>query len=434
MRRCSAPGCGPTSARYAFGNASFADLIACWTQAGGRDLDRWAESWLRTSGLDTIEVRGELPDVSLASRGPDGPSRRRHAITVAAIDRHGAVRPVSTVTLGHEPVPVRVPNGAVLVLPDATDQTWAKIRFSQGDWSGLSAVLPLVTDELALVVLYNTIRDSVRNAELAPEVALDLCCAGLPRLGSVAIMTSVLQFALDQLAGAYCPAEGRSARTAVVHALARDLLAGSPSGSDRQLTAFRVTVRSATDDWLLRRWSAGEQLPPGISLDPELGWRIVHRRAAVGADPRCISEALARDSSASAVVHATRARAARPDPDAKAAAWRAVMQPSSYSAYEIYALCEGFFEPEQTELTLPYAERYFDEIRASASFRNGWSLGEVAAKAYPWSVTTRGGAGARRRCPVRRPGGARTAGDGGRHGQAAPCGHRSPRIPEQQRR
>ncbi len=33
-----------------------------------------------------------------------------------------------------------------------------------------------------------------------------------------------------------------------------------------------------------------------------------------------------------------------------------------------------------------YVSRYFAEIGATASFRSGWALGEVAGKAYPWTA------------------------------------------------
>ena len=61
-----------------------------------------------------------------------------------------------------------VPDSAVLVVPDATDATWAKIRFGPGGWDRLAAVLPKIGDEPVLVVIYNAIRDAVRSADLAP--------------------------------------------------------------------------------------------------------------------------------------------------------------------------------------------------------------------------------------------------------------------------
>jgi aminopeptidase N len=101
-----------------------------------------------------------------------------------------------------------------------------------------------------------------------------------------------------------------------------------------------------------------------------------------------IDAALERDRSSAGRVHAARAQAALGTEEAKAAAWERLMHPSHVSAYELYATGESFFDPAQTELTAPYVARFFTEIGATAEFRSGWSLGEVAVKAYPWSATS----------------------------------------------
>ena len=45
--------------RYGFGNATFSDLIECWSAAGAVNLTAWADGWLRTTGMDTLDVAGE---------------------------------------------------------------------------------------------------------------------------------------------------------------------------------------------------------------------------------------------------------------------------------------------------------------------------------------------------------------------------------------
>jgi aminopeptidase N len=160
------------------------------------------------------------------------------------------------------------------------------------------------------------------------------------------------------------------------------LVAAAP-GSDRQLTAFRLTVDTATDLPLLLRWSEGRELPHGLVLDSELTWGIIERLAALGAEPGVIDRAAGEDRSSAGAVHAARARASLPSAEAKEAAWELLMRPSSASAYEVYATAEGFFLPGQEELTQPYVERYFAEIGATAAFRGGWSLGRTALLAFP---------------------------------------------------
>ena len=377
--------------RYAYRNAEFSELLACWTAAGAADLDRWAAAWLRTAGMDTLDLHGTRPRLAVAATGPDGrPSPRIHALTVAGVAESGTVTPLADLTLQGEPLPVAVPAASVLVLPDGTDATWAKVRFGPGGWAALAVVLPAVEDEAVLVVAHNAIRDAVRDATLDPTLALDLICGSLERQRSEVLLTVVLGFAADALAGAFSPVGERKPRLGRVHALAQAVVAVSEPGSDRQLTGFRRVVASASDVASLRAWSQGRHLPPGLELDAELTWVVVERLVELTADEQALERTLARDASSSAAVHAARARSSRPTPEAKEAAWRLLMQPSALSAYEVYATAEGFFRPGQEELTEPYVERYFAEIGATAQFRHGWALGQVAKLAFPYLAVSAG--------------------------------------------
>ena len=79
---------------HAYGNATFADLIAAWTKAGAVDLAAWADGWLRTAGLDTLAVTGgrvvrtSRSDVCAVARGPGGGLRRRRPGVGANQDHH----------------------------------------------------------------------------------------------------------------------------------------------------------------------------------------------------------------------------------------------------------------------------------------------------------------------------------------------------------
>jgi aminopeptidase N len=382
-------GLGTYFDRYGFGNATFSDLIECWSSAGAVDLPAWAEAWLRTAGMDTLDLAGEPPEVAVVkTSGSLHSVSRIHALSVGSIDQGGTISTAVGALVADAPIPITVPADALLVVPDLHDDTWAKIRFGPDGWSRVAEALPRIIDEQPAVVIYNAIRDSVRDAALSPVRALHMVCAGLRSCRSDVILASVTGFAQDQLAGAYCPVGERSERLERVHRMAWHVLGESEPGSDHQLTAFRLVVRSTADVDGLRRWYRGDRLPEGVVLDPELVWTIVERLAGLTDERRLISHALDRDPSAAAQVHAARARAALPDAEAKEVAWSLLMRPSAASGLELYATAEGFFAPNQSELLKPFVTRYFSEIGNTAQFRTGWPLGEVAARAYPWSVAT----------------------------------------------
>jgi aminopeptidase N len=371
---------------YAWANATFPDLLACWTAAGAVDLEPWAQAWLRTSGMDTLDVSAD--PVAVVRRPGPGGADRPHALRVVSVAADGRTTAVGDVTLTAAPVPVDPPADSVLLVPDGLDAAWAKIRFGPDGWSRLARVLSRITDPPVQVVTVNAIRDAVRDAELDPAEALDLLLAAVPGWPDDTLVDAGLGFALGTLAGPYAPVAERPDRLRRVAGVVEEMLRVAPQRSDSQLIDFRLAVRSTADVPRLKEWAAGDRLPPGVALDPELAWLIVERLAAIDPDPGPIETALSRDRSAAARIHATRARAMLGLPEAKAATWTQLVEPSELSAYELYAAAEGFFVAGQEPLTDPYVERYFADIGGTGAFRSGWALREVAAKAYPHLAAT----------------------------------------------
>jgi aminopeptidase N len=377
--------------RHRFGNAEFADLIAAWTEAGAVGLEDWAEVWLRTSGLDTLTAeQHSTGEVWLSRTFPDG-SRRPHTVRVTGFDAEGRPGLAEQVTL--DSAAVRVGSGGAvplaLVVADSADDSWAKIRFGTAGWQPVAELLPRIAEAPTRVVLYNAVRDAVRDADLDPAQALDMLLAAVAVEPVELVSAELLRFATEQLAGNYATPADRPGRRARVAHVAHRLLAGAEPGSDLQLEAARAGILASDDVEWLGAWRAGEQLPPGLVIDAELRWAVVTRLAALGAlSDADIDAELARDESTSGVVHAARARALRPDPAAKQAAWALLTEPSQRPAYELYASAESFFEPSQAELTAGYLPRFFAELPATARHRHGWALGSVILRAFPVSAAS----------------------------------------------
>jgi aminopeptidase N len=389
---------------HAYGNATLADLLAAWQRAGAADLDSWARDWLQTSGLDTLSILGS----ELVRQPPAGASvARPHTIAVAALGGDGVEVARRLVTLTGERLglelagggavlvpdggaaPVPAAGGAALshsadsvLVPDADDSTWAKIRFDT-DWTTMAELLPAIELPATRVVVVNAFRDAVRNAEVDPGLALEALLEAAAVDDEDVVVGSVLRFCGEVLAAGFTPVDRRPERLARVHRAARAVIDGAGSGSDRQLLGFRYAIASCVDVKALRHWLDGQDLPPGLQLDPELIWSIVVRLAEVGGDADAIEHALQRDPSAAGCVHAARARASLPDPAAKAAAWSALVGSSELPASELYAVAKGFFRPGQTVLTGPYVSRFFDEMPDTAAFRSGWALGQIVSDAFP---------------------------------------------------
>jgi aminopeptidase N len=364
-----------------FGNATFADLVAKWTEAGAVGLDEWAQNWLRTPGLDTISAERTPTGIKLRRTTPaDHPADRPHQLTVGGYDENG--RGVSVpVLLNADEVEVSLDPSVAVVIPDAGDDTWAKIRLDADSLARLTEVLPKIEDGVTRAVILNSIRDATADGELDPKLGFEVLLAALSAETSDLAVSALVGWAQTRLLGGYLPFEPYRGQLAAV---LRERLATAPAGSSLQLMVLRAFVRLTDDADLLRGWLAGEGVPEGVTVDADLRWLITLQLARLGAigDAEIDAE-LERDHSSEGVVHATRCRAALPTAEAKERAWNQIMTDADLANYELYAACEGFWYPEQLELTAPYVERFFAEIAGTEKMRTGWVVAQSAALAFP---------------------------------------------------
>jgi aminopeptidase N len=379
--------------RHRFGNAELADLIGAWTEASGEDLTGWVRQWLLTSGLDTIRASTADGVLTVQQEAPSADvADRPHTIRVAGYDDGGAVLVDQQIRLTGQPVRLPVPEPVRFAVADSLDQTWAKIRFDTAvgtDWDLVAELLPRIERHQTRVVLYNAVRDEVRDGGLDPDRALELLLSSYPHEPVEAINAELLAFAVTELAGNYAAPEDRPARRHRVAQVAERVLHSAEPGSDRQLGAARALISASDDPELLQAWRSGVRIPDGLPIDAELRWLLICRLASLGKlDATDIERELVADDSSAGVVHAARARALRPDPAAKRAAWTLLTTAGPTPAYELYATAEALFDPTQPAASQPYLARFFIEMPTTAAHRRGWALGKVIRSAFPVSAAS----------------------------------------------
>jgi aminopeptidase N len=364
-----------------FGNATFADLLAKWTEAGATGLDSWARNWLRTPGLDTISATRTETGIKLRRVVPaEYPAERPHKLTVGGYDESGRATSVA-VLLDADEAEVELDPSLAVVIPDAADDTWAKIRLDADSLANLPSVLPKIEDGVTRAVVLNSIRDATADAEVDPLAGLDVMTGMLPHETSDIALGTMVGWATTHLLGVYLPYEPYRGRLADV---LTERLRTAPAGSSLQLAVARGAVRFTDDAAMLNGWLNGEGVPEGLTMDAELRWTVLLQLARLGAvgDAEIDAE-LERDTSSEGVVHATRCRAALPTAAAKERAWSLIMTDADVANYELYAACEGFWHPGQEELTASYVDRYFAEIAGTEKLRSGWVVASSAKLAFP---------------------------------------------------
>jgi aminopeptidase N len=380
---------------HAYGNATLADLLVALSKSSGRDLTEWARVWLREPQVNALRPDVEIgPDgryrrVRVAQSAPEShPVLRPHRIRVGVYDERGvALTRRSRVSIDLEGTGVDVPElagtaaGALLLVND-DDLTYAKLRTDVDP----GPLLARVRDPLARALLWTSAWDACRDAELAPGRFLDLAAAALPHETQVPVFETMLHTAAGVVADCFLPPPERPGAYAALSGACRQVLTRAAPGADEQLAAARglVTCAGADDVAWLTAWLDGGQVPDGLVVDRELRWAVLRRLAVLGAagEERIAAE-LERDHTARGVEAATRCRAARPDPAAKEHAWRLVTADRELSNRVVVAAADGFWQPEQAELTSGYVARYFAEAGAMAQGRSEQLITAVARAAYP---------------------------------------------------
>ncbi|MFV0136588.1 aminopeptidase N [Streptomyces sp. HMX87] len=380
--------------RHKFANAGLADFIDSLAAATDRDVHAWADAWLRTTGVDTLTPRVTPGENGTRALTVEHTGSRPHRIAVGLYDHdltdEGRLTLRDRIDLDvPQTEPRAIGKPPALLIPNDADLTYAKVRFDPESFQAVLAHLSGLPDPLTRAVVWNALRDAVRDGELAPTVYLEAARTHLPRETDLAVVQGVLAFAHSQIADRHLTPEQRPAALATLTAVCRDLIRRTEDGDHPglRLIAVRHRIDTAAQPDTIAAWLADGIVPGGPELDPELRWRVLTRLAVLGAtDETAIAAELDRDPSAAGQEGAARCRAALPDPAAKARAWDAMFAAddrADLSNYLFTATAQGFWQPEQADLVRDYVPRYFADAVAVAA-RRGPAIADAAGRwAFP---------------------------------------------------
>jgi len=386
-------------AKYAWGNATFDDLLSELEAASGRELRKFAAQWLETAQVNTLRPEvsfaadGSYERVAIRQEAPAShPTLRTHRIAVGLYDlRDGTLRRRERIELDvvgeRTEIPqltgVRAPD--VLLLND-DDLTYAKLRLDERSMATVVQHISAFESSLPRALCWAAAWDMVRDAELAARDYLALVIAGLPNERDINLVTATLRQASTTLSFYADPEWAPTGWAELARASRAAMLAAEP-GSDFQLAWARSYAAAASheeDLATLRAWLEGSNVPAGLAMDTELRWTVLRSLVAkCAATPEDIDAELARDRTASGEREAALARALVPTPEGKAEVWRLLTGDEKLPNWRHRALLQGFQHPAQVELTAPYAERFFAEVARVWATRDSEPAQEFAMLAYP---------------------------------------------------
>ena len=392
--------------RHAFGNATMADFLGAIAAASGRDLGPWGDGWLMTAGRDTLSARIRDTSLEVVRRQPvaaevpavvDCSAQRPHSTDVAGYAEGAEVFRVS-VTLGAEPVVVPLPDAEIaavgararVVIPNASDLTWAAVDLDPDTIAALPDELPRIVDAQVRASVWVAVLDAVARGALTPIAYVDLFCAAWGVEEETAILSPVAD-RIAKVIRAFIPGDLQEVQLARVADTAAAALREAVPGSGRALAAARVVAALSADIRLLREWALGLGLPAGLAGDSDFLWIVVENLAARGELSAADLERFAHDDQTlQGRLNSLKARASLPDAAAKEWAWEQLTsREADHSNYELNYLASGFWRaPDETDLR-PYVERFFDVVPTLHEWIGEDALSTVVLTAFPEVVEER---------------------------------------------
>ncbi|MGI8899848.1 MAG: aminopeptidase N [Nocardioides sp.] len=323
--------------RHAWGNTSLADLLTALEEESGRDLADWADSWLRESGTSTLRLR----DGSLVQDGD-----RPHRVGIGRYDGE-PLRLVERIVVDL-PGPAVPVEPADLVLPNDGDLTFAKVRLDERSLATVRRSLHTLDDTLARALVWGSLWDSTRDAELPPTGFVDTVLVNVEGEQDPDLVSTLLH----QARTAAVLWAGSAELEAALHA--HHVSVRVEPGSDLQLIYARAALATA---------SGPVSLPDGLAEDEDLRWRQLRRLAALGRVTADTLEAAHSEEPTSASQnHLAYALAALPDPVRKQAVWDELTGTGEVSNSRARSLAGGFWQTGQDTLLAAYVDRYVVDV------------------------------------------------------------------------
>jgi aminopeptidase N len=375
-------------AEHAYGNGTLADFLGFMERASGADLGEWSKAWLLTAGLDVIAA--DLATGVVTREAPEAfPADRPHTLDVAGFTGGEEVWRVSATLTGPETdVPaLREAPPAELVVPNASDLTWATVALDPATLAAAPRGLADVPDAQARAVVWAALVDGVCLGTVDPRLVVETFGHAWPREDNDSVLNRVAGVVLGRLVPSFLPPAEQAGARGVVAAAAEELLEGSEPGSTRALLGARLLARSSADEARLRPWAEQSTLPAGLEGDSDFRWLVVRNMAGQGMVDRGFVEQVRHDDDTlSGRLGELAARAALPGEDAKAWAWEQLTVNRDRSNYELNALAAGFWSGDDLSTLRGYVPRYFADVPAMARWVGADALGRVATLAYPSRV------------------------------------------------
>jgi aminopeptidase N len=313
---------------HLYGNAEWADLVQALEKVSRQSLNDWADMWIRHRGMPQVDVTwscqgNQIHQLTLSQRGVLNARDTWPLATQMVLD-YGNENPVRIrVVLAGRTLNVSAAAGKPCPrFVFANDQDFAYGRFLLDQRSRVEVMSRLgsIQDPFLRTLLWGSLWEAVREAQLDPRAYLDLAAKLLPGETDEELARSILARVTTAL-HRYVSDETRRRLVPGFETLVAERMVDSPD-VDLRIVWFRALQGLAETPvglGQLKNLLTGRLLVPGVELRSLDRWNIVTAVLATGDQegPALLDAERERDPSGDSEKYAYAAEAARPDPDTK---------------------------------------------------------------------------------------------------------------------
>jgi aminopeptidase N len=375
---------------HAYGNAEWADLVHAFERTSGQKLDEWANAWVKRRGMPDVRVswsanrRGRINSLTLKQdnilhEGGTWPMR------VQLLLAHENSPPETlTVTMsGETETIVKQVTGKrrpAYVFANYADYGYGRFLLDEKSKQAVLNGLGAVRDDFLRALLWGSLWDSVREAELAPSAYIELAIKLVAAERDEVTVQSILNRVTTAFNRYLSPAQMTEIAPRLEQMLAERMQHADTQG--QRITYFRAFQSNAMSNearQTLKEILRGRLQIPGMTLRSRDRFDIITALLARNDEeaPALLTTQSAADQTDDGRRYAYGAGAARAEAATKKRYFDAYLNDKQLAESWIEASFNPFNTIHQSELTLPYLERALEELPTlkrtrKIFFVNGW--------------------------------------------------------------
>jgi aminopeptidase N len=360
---------------HAYANAEWNDLVHALESTSKKQLGPWADAWIKRRGMPQVDVEWVCQDhdemnvthVTLKQHNALGEHGLWPIATklLFAYDHNEVESRVEWQTATTETADGKAGECPRYIFANYQDEAYGRFLLDPVSRKAVIAQLGDINDVFERTLLWGSLWDSVREAEMDPKEYIDLALRDLPAEKDESLAQSIIGRTIGALHRYVNPAV-RAQLVPKMETLAADQMLHSQS-QDMRITWFRAlrgVAETAPARGQLKDMLNGKLTVPGVELRPLDRWNIVESLIALH-DPQAEAILAAEekhDPSGDGKKYAYMAEAARPDAAAKKQYFDEYLHNAARPEDWIELSLGSFNYWNQSELTAPYLGPALDAL------------------------------------------------------------------------